>query len=203
MSQQSSLHPYLEWTKQRINEMDAALASLETKAGKMSADSKTKAEQLLTELNKRREEFQAKSKASAQAGEAALRAAQAQLETQWEGFEGQLKAYLETTGKQVEQHQATFRAVADAQTKAWRQASDKLQAEAMKVAVARRADIDVAIKQVKARGAEAEVQFQKLKQAGEESWSALSKALGQSREMFGRATRDAWEAVSRANGPKS
>ena len=40
MPQQSSLHVYLEWTKQRINEMDATLASLETKAGQMSAASK-------------------------------------------------------------------------------------------------------------------------------------------------------------------
>src|SRR5271168_5420 len=99
MPQQSNLHVYLEWTKQRIDEMDATLASVETKVGQMSVDSKAKAQQLLAELKKRREEFQAKAKANAQASEAALRATLAQLETQWEGFEAQVKAYFETTGK--------------------------------------------------------------------------------------------------------
>jgi hypothetical protein len=205
MPQQSSLHVYLEWTKQRIDEMDATLASLEIKAGQMTAASRAKAEQLLAELKKRGEEFRAKAKANVniQTSEAALRATQAQLETQWEGFEAQVKAYFETTGKQIEQQQATFRAVAAAQTKAWRESADQLQAEAMKVAVAKRADIDVAIKQMKAQAAEAEVQFQKLKQAGAESWSSLSAALAQSRKTFSRATRHAWDAVDRAGVPKS
>lgn len=203
MTQQSSLHVYLEWTKQRIGEMDAALASLEAKTSKMSADAKVKAEQLLAELRKRRDEFQAKSKTNAQAGEAALRAAHAQLETQWQGFEAQLKLYLDTAGKQIEQHQATFRAVADAQAKAWRETADKLHAEALKVAAAKRADIDAAIRQMKGHAAEAEVQVRKLGQAGGESWSAFSTALAQSREKLDRATREAWDAVSRAGAAKS
>ena len=70
-------------------------------------------------------------------------------------------------------------------------------------AVAKRADIDVAIKQMKVQAAEAEVQFQKLKQAGGESWSALSAALAQSRKTSSRATRQAWDAVDRAGVPKS
>jgi multimeric flavodoxin WrbA len=203
MPQQSRAHVYLEWTKQRIDEMDATLASLETKAGQMSAESKAMAERLLAQLKKRREEFQAKAKSNAQESEAVLQASQAQLETLWVDFEAQVKAYFETTGKHFEQQQATFRAVAAAQTKAWREAADHLQAEAMKVAVAKRADIDVAIKQMKVQAAEAEVHFQKLKQAGGESWSALSAALAQSRKTFGRATREAWDAVNRAGTPKS
>ena len=203
MTQQSSLHVYLEWTKQRIDEMDAILASLEAKAGQMSADSKPKVEKILAELRKRCEEFQTKAKANAQASEAVLRAAQAQLETQWQGFEAQVKVYFEAAGKQAEQQQAAFGAAAAARAKVWREAADHLQAEAMKVAAAKRADIDVAIKQMKVQAAEAEVQLQKLKQAGGASWDALSGALAQSRKTFGRASRDAWDAVSRASLPKS
>ena len=203
MSQQSSLHAYLEWTKQRVDEMDATLASLETRAGKMSADSRVKAEQLLAELKKRRVEFQARAKANARAGEAALQRVEAQLEKQWEDFEAQVKAYFGTAGKQAEQQQATFRAVAAAHTKAWHEAADQLHAEAMKAAAAKRADIDAAIKQMKVQATEAEVQLQKLKQAGGESWSALSAALAESRKTFGRATREAWDSVNRAAGPKS
>ncbi len=42
MPEQSSVHFYLNWAKERIDEMDAALASLEAKAGQAQADYKVK-----------------------------------------------------------------------------------------------------------------------------------------------------------------
>ena len=177
MPEQSSMHIYLNWTKERIDEMDAALASLEAKASQVQADSKTKAEQLIADLKKRRDEFQITTKKQAEAGEAAWQRTKTQLESQWEGFETQVKTYVETLGKQIQQQQATFRDVAAAQVKAWREAADKLHEEAAKVVAARRADVDAAVKQMKADAAEAEARMQKLKQTGSESWSALSAAL--------------------------
>jgi hypothetical protein len=50
MAEQSSVHVYLNWAKERIDEMDAALASIETKASQLKADAKAKAEQLVTDL---------------------------------------------------------------------------------------------------------------------------------------------------------
>ena len=38
MAEQSSMHFYLNWAKERIDGIDAALASLEVKAGQMQAD---------------------------------------------------------------------------------------------------------------------------------------------------------------------
>ena len=46
--------------------------------------------------------------------------------------------------------------MAAAQVKAWREAADKLHDAAAKVAAARRADIDTALKQMKADASEAE-----------------------------------------------
>jgi hypothetical protein len=88
--------------------MDATLASLEVKASEVKADSKTEADQLIAHLKKRRDEFQARVKADAQAGGAALQAAKAQLESQWNEFEIQVKSYFDTVGKQIEQQQATL-----------------------------------------------------------------------------------------------
>ena len=201
MAEQSSMHAYLNWTKQRIDEMDATLASFEVKAGQVKAESKAKADQMLADMKKRRDEFQAKAKAQVQAGEAAMQASKAQLESQWHGFEAQVKTYFDTVGKQVEQQQATFRDVAAAQAKAWREAADKLHSEATKVAAARRADVDAAVKQMKADAAEAEARLQKLKQAGSESWAAMSAALTESRKAFDRANQKAWDALKRATPP--
>ena len=203
MQEPSSMHAYLNWTKQRIDEMDATLASLEAKVSQLKADAKAKADHLLADLKERRHEFQAKAKAQTQAGEATLQASKAQLESQWHGFEAQLKTYIETVGKQVQQQQATFWNVATVQMKAWHEATDKLHNETAKIAAAKRADVDAAVKQMKADAAEVEARLQKLKQAGNESWSALSAALTESRKAFDRANQKAWDALKRAAPSKS
>ena len=67
MPEQSSMHFYLNWAKERLDEMDATLASLEAKAGQVKANSKIKANQLREHLQKRRDEFQATVKKQAEA----------------------------------------------------------------------------------------------------------------------------------------
>jgi hypothetical protein len=125
MPEQSSMHLYLNWAKERIDEMDAALASFEVKASHAQADSKVKADQIVADLKKRRDEFQALLKKQAEAGEGAWERAKTDLERQWNGFEAQVKTYFESAGKQIEQQQATFKDIAAAQAKAWREAADK------------------------------------------------------------------------------
>jgi hypothetical protein len=203
MPEHSSMHVYLNWAKERLDEMDAALASLEAKATQQKADAKAKADQLIADLKKRRDEFQAKAQTEAQATEATWQGAKTQLESQWHGFEAQVKTYFETVGRQIEQQQSMFRDVAAAQLKAWREAADKFHDAATKVAAEKRANVDVAVKQMKAEAAEAEVRMQKLKQAGSESWSALSAALGESRKAFDQANQKAWDAFRRAGPPST
>jgi hypothetical protein len=198
MPEQSSMHSYLDWTKRRIDEMDATLASLEANASLVKSDLREKADKLIANLKGRRDEFETKAKADAHASEAGLAAAKTQLESQWNGFEAQVRAYFETVGKQIEQQKATFADIAAAQVKTWREAADKLHAEATKVAAAKRTDIDLAMKQMNANAADADAQLQKLRQAGNETWTALSTALAQSRRAFDLANQRAWEALRRA-----
>jgi hypothetical protein len=199
---QSSMHVYLNWTKERIDEMDAALASLESKALQAQAESRTKANEFIADLKKRRNEFEATAKKQAEAGEAAWQRTKTHLETQWEGFERQVKTYFETVGTQIEQQQATFRDVAAAQIKAWREAADQFHSEAATIAAAGRADFDTAVKHMKENAAQSAARLQKLKHAGNESWTALSAALAESRKAFDRANQQAWEALRRVGTPK-
>jgi|SRR6516164_1457952 len=203
MPAESSMHFYLNWAKERIDEMDATLASLEAKAGQVQAESKVKANQLIAELQKRRDEFQATVKKQAEAGEAAWARTKPQLESRWNDFEAQVKTYIDSVGKQVQQQQATFRDVAAAQVKAWHEAADKLHDAAAKVAAARRADLDATVKQMKADASEAEARLQKLKQAGSESWTTFGAALAESRNAFDRANQAAWDALKRAAPPRT
>jgi BMFP domain-containing protein YqiC len=198
MSEHSSMHFYLNWTKERLDEMDATLASLEAKASQQKADAKAKADQLIVDLKKRRDEFQAGAKAQARANEATWQAAKAQLESQWNGFEAQVKTYFETVSKQIEQQQCTFRDIATAQVKAWREAADKLHGEATKVATEKRVNVDAAIKQMRTDAAQADARLQKLRQAGGESWAAFGAALAESRKAFDQANQKACDAFKRA-----
>ncbi len=202
MSGNSSMHVYLNWAKERIDEMDAALASFEIKAGEAKADAKVKADQTLADLTKRRDEFQALLKTQAEAGEAAWARSKAEMEQQWNGFEAQMKTYFESAGKQIEQQHVTFNDIAAAQAKAWREAADKFREAAGKVAADRTADLDAALKQMKSDASEAEARLQKLKQAGTESWSVLSAALAESRKAFDQANQASWDAL-KGSGSKS
>ena len=47
MSSQSTIHPYLDWAKERLDEIDATLASFEHKAEKLQADARPKAEKAM------------------------------------------------------------------------------------------------------------------------------------------------------------
>jgi F0F1-type ATP synthase delta subunit len=199
MPKHSSMNAYLTWTKERIDEMDATLASFEAKADQIRADSRAKADQLMADMKNQRDAFQATLTNLANASGSARERMKAQLSSQWKKFEAQVQTYIDTVGKQIELQQVTFRNVADAQLKAWHEAANKFRDTAAKLTTERRARIDAAIKITQANASEAEARLQKLRQAGNESWAALSEALGESRKAFDRANRTAWDAIKRAS----
>ena len=117
MAMQSSVHFYLNWAKERIDEMDAALASLEGKVGEVQAESRIKANEVLADLRKRHDVFRESVKKQADASEAAWISAKAQLEPDWTALEAEVKKYVESFGKKIEQQQSTFNLQAAAQLK--------------------------------------------------------------------------------------
>ena len=199
MPAQSSMHFYFNWAKERIDEMDAVLASLEAKAGEVQAESRSKADLLIADLHKKRDEFQEVAKKQADAGEAAWLRTKSQLEGTWNCFEIEVKKYVETFGKQVQQ--TTFQNAAAAQLKAWRDAAEKIHNAAAGLAVDRRSDIDATLTRMKADASKAEANLQELKRAGTESWVALNGALAESHAAFDRANQSAWDALKRAATP--
>jgi hypothetical protein len=199
MPAQSSMHFYFNWAKERIDEMDAVLASLEAKAGEVQAESRSKADLLIADLHKKRDEFQEVAKKQADAGEAAWLRTKSQLEGTWNGFEIEVKKYVETFGKQAQQ--TTFQNAAAAQLKAWRDAAEKIHSAAAGLAVDRRSDIDATLTRMKADASKAEANLQEFKRAGTESWAALNGALTESRAAFDRANQSAWDALKRAATP--
>ena len=71
MPTHSSIHFYLNWAKERIDEMDATLALLEGKVSEVQTDARAKANQTLADMRKKRDDFRDTVKKQAQANEAA------------------------------------------------------------------------------------------------------------------------------------
>ena len=197
MSAQDNIQFYINWAKERLDEMEATLTSLEGKIGGVQAEVRGMADKVLTELRRKRDEFSDVIKKNAEANEAAWVAAKAKLETDWKTFEADVTKYVESFGKQVEQHQAIFEQQAAAQLSAWREAADKLATDAGKFAAERRTEIDAALKRMQADAATAEEKLKKLNEAGVQSWSALMSALTETRTAFDRANQAAREAFKR------
>ena len=198
MSGQDSIHFFSNWARERLDEMDAALTSIEGKAAEVQADAKDRASKALAELRKNRDDFRDAIRKQAGAGEAAWTSAKAKLETDWSAFEAEVKKYVESYGRQFELQQSTFELQAAAQLKAWREAADKLASAASEFASERRSEIESNINRMKADAIAAEEKLRKLNEAGNQSWSALTVALTETRAVFDRANQTAREAFKRA-----
>jgi hypothetical protein len=198
MPTQSTAHFFFNWAKERIDEMDATVASLESKAAEMRAEARVKADKVVADLRKKRNEFESTVKKQADAGEAAREAAKTRLEAEWKGFEGEVTKYVGAFGNDVKQQQVVFQSQVTAQMQAWREAADKIHAAAGEFAAGQRKEIDATVSRMRADAAASEAKLQKLAQAGTESWSALSAALTETRAAFDRANQAAREAFKRA-----
>jgi hypothetical protein len=194
---ESSAHFYFNWAKERIDEMDVVVASLEGKATQLAADSRVMAEKIVADLRAKRDEFLQNMKKHAGADETAWSQAKAKLETEWNGFQADIKRYVEEFGQQAKQQQVIFEEVAAAQMKAWRQAADKMSAASAELAYDQRAKAEAAVQQMKAGASSAEAKLQKLAKAGGESWTALNTALAESRAAFDRADQTTWDNFKR------
>jgi hypothetical protein len=198
MTTQSNIHFFVNWAKGRLDEMDATLTSLEGKVGGVQADARDKANKVLADLRKKRDDFRDTVKKQSEANEAAWISAKTKLESEWNVFEAEVKKYVESFGNQIEQQQAIFKLQSAAQLKAWREAANKLNSSAKEFAAERRGEIDAAVKRMNTDATAAEEKLQKLNQAGAQSWSALMAALTETRAAFDRANQAARDAFKRA-----
>jgi|ERR1035441_197120 hypothetical protein len=198
MTTQSNTHFFVNWAKGRLDEMDATLTSLEGKVGGVQADARDKANKVLADLRKKRDDFRDSVKKQSEANEAAWISAKTKLESEWNVFEAEVKKYVESFGNQIEQQQATFKLQSAAQLKAWREAANKLGGSAKEFVAERRGEIDAAVKRMNTDATAAEEKLQKLNQAGAQSWSALMAALTETRAAFDRANQAARDAFKRA-----
>jgi hypothetical protein len=196
--QQSRFHVYITWAKERLDEMDAALASLEREAREVSPTAQANIAQLIADLRKRRNEFQHAIRTQIETGEANWLRDMSQVRTQLDGFIAEVNELMGTFERRVGAQQAVFRDLAAAQGKAWHDAAEQIHSAIGGFAVEHRVEIEHIVQQLKADPSKTESQLQGMMVAGKDSWSALSAALHASRAAFDRAVQSAGESFKRA-----
>lgn len=197
MSSQSSVHPYLDWAKERLDEIDATLASFEHNAAKLQADARTKAEKTIADMRTTRDHFSKAINVQEETSEAAIANSKKALETQWAAFELAVPAFLEASGRQLKEAEAAFQACAAVQRKAWHEAIDNLHKSARSFADNRRDEIETAVKHMKVEADAAKARLDKLNKAGGESWAAMKSALAETRAALDKAQQAVHESLKR------
>jgi predicted nucleic acid-binding Zn-ribbon protein len=180
MTDQSQIDGFVKWAKARLDEMSAAAKALEEKLGKLDEQLHQEGEQTVVQVRQWVSDGEAKLKQVQEQGEAALVEARPYVEKVWSDFETQANRWVERAGNQKE----TFDAQAKSQLASWQTMVDEFVQKASEVEKSSRADAEVEIERLKGEAKKAEAQLDELRKAGAASWSAMSKALDESRSAF-------------------
>ena len=128
MGSQSNIHFYVNWAKERLDEMEATLTSLEGKAGEVQAEARDKADKVLASLQKKRDEFRDTIQRTADTNEAAWITPRPSWKSKMGVVQTEVLKYVDSFGKQVEQQQALYKSpgrraterLARSRRRAWR-----------------------------------------------------------------------------------
>jgi hypothetical protein len=188
---------FFNWAKVRMDEIDAILAAWEGQVAKLPGEARAKGEAALANIRAKRDAFRETIQKDMEQIKLDWDRERAAREADWKVFEANAQKYIDDASAQAEQQRAAFRARAEAQQKAWQEAIDKLQQDAAKATAEGKAKMDTAIQRMRADAAAAQAKLEKLKSAGDASWSAYGKALEETRSAFDRAAEAAHDAFTK------
>jgi chromosome segregation ATPase len=188
-------HPHLAWAMWGFDEIEATLASIESRLHSR-AGVHAQTESAMVDMRRARDAF--RESIDARANDAAPVPSRADLEAQWAAFENSVQSYLDTVDRQVREQETIFRARADAQSKAWWQAIDKLREDAEHFAMDNRGGIETAIEQLGSEAEAAKIKLDELNTADGASWIAMRSALAETRAALDQAHRSAVDVFERS-----
>lgn len=187
----------LDWSQDRLAELDATVAVLEKQSAELSGEARAKADETLTALRGQRDAFRIQAEETAANAKtwtnAQLTTARNSLDENWTAFQAAKDEYLENTKADITTRRAILEAELEARQQAWQRSIDELSAEAQNVAADQRTKIDARIAVLKADAAkardDARVRIERLKDGSAEAWETTKKGYADARNLF-------WESYS-------
>lgn len=178
----------VEWSQDRLAEINATIAVLEKESAKLQGEAQKKADDALKILRDRRDAYRVQAEeAVAKARtwtDAQVAAARKSLDDNWAAFQTARDQYLEAAKADLATRRAVLEAELDARQKAWRKSIDELRAEASKLAADQRAAIDSRIATLNAQVDEAKARIARLENASAEAWETTKKNSADARKLF-------------------
>jgi len=192
MSKSSLAHEQLEWTKQKLDEIDATLASLEDSAKSLSSDARTEAERALAQIEKARNDLSENFETLRAQGKVTGDYAYAALEAKWTEVELGLQNYLASAATQADTVKKALAARAAAQRESWQKALAVVQATASEAVERARIEVEAAADRLTEAAAKVEAKFGQASNAGDESWKAIQSAIAETRSIHERT----WKKIT-------
>jgi len=187
MTQHSLIHNNLEWTKQKLGEIDLTLAALENTAGTFTSEVRKKADTAVAKFRTAGNAFKTKVEAAlADAGKIKTAADQssAMLDEEWVKVEAAFQAFLAAVDGQANAVTAALAARAEAQRKSLQTSLvGMLNAASETIAQAQR-DANAAIRRL---GIEAKLD--QASTAGHESWKAIKSGVEETLSVYERTRK--------------
>ncbi|MBU1213520.1 MAG: hypothetical protein KJ587_19985 [Alphaproteobacteria bacterium] len=196
-TKESRAHEQVEWTKHKLDEIDATLAAIEKTADDVRGEARKDAEQALEKLKAAR----AAAGKGLDAMGADINAAREITEKAYESLAAELtdaelalQQYLAAARDQADVVRKTVTARAKAQRESWQKSADAIRTTASKVVEQAYEEFDTAITRLSDARDEAEEKLGKATAAGDETWKAFKDGIEEA-----RATRQrTWKKISKA-----
>lgn len=191
-------NPLAQWGKERLAEIEATLAVMESRVSTLQTEARKQTEKAIADIQVQRAVFQRAMLEGKHQGEAAVATAKSALEANWASFEAIVQRQLSETKHQAEEFEATFKARAEAQQRFWKETIDAWHGQASTFAAAGKHDMEAALNHFKAEVDGLKSGLEAKSKAGEQSWAAMKSALEESRAAFEKASHKAQEAFKKA-----
>lgn len=178
----------LEWSQDRLAELDATIAVLEKEASRLQGEARARADASLKTLRDRRDAYRAKAEeavANAKSwSDAQVSEARKSLDENWVAFETSRDEYLDAAKADLATRRAVLEAEFEARQKAWQKSIDDLRTDAAKLAADQRAAIDARIAALNAQMDEAKARIARLQDASAEAWQKTKKGYADAQQLF-------------------
>lgn len=202
MSKQSLAHESLEWTKQKLDEIDAILASLEDSVETLKSEARREADRAIARIQTARRAFKVKVddiRADAAAVKGTADDAYVAREAEWAEVELGFQAFLTAAAGQADVVKEALAARAEAQGKSWQSSLSAIRAAASDAIDQARGDIDAAIGRLTAETEKAQTKLGRVSAAGDESWQAIKSGLEETRSAYERTWKKITDALAKVS----
>lgn len=197
MTKRSLAHTQVEWTKQRLDEIDATLVKAEEIVEKTTGAARTEADKALARLKAARAGFATRAKALQDDVAATRDVAEgvySALAAEWAEFEMSFQNYLTAFTAQRDAVIAVISARADAQRKSWDASMDTMRAQTSNVIEHAQGEFDASIARLTDAREKAEEKLGKASTAGDETWKAIKDGIEETEAAHERM----WKKVAAA-----